>query len=718
MASPDGSARRATLPSTILFGAAYYPEYMPYDRLAVDLDLMKAAHFTAIRVGESVWSTWEPEDGVFNLEWLEPVLDAAHERGIAVIVGTPSYAVPPWLRRKYPETTAHRGTDRPIPYGGRQDADFSHPAFRYLVERLVRRIVGRYADHPAVIGWQVDNEPGLELLHNPAVFEGFVDHLRSEYGDVTTLNDRWGLTYWSHRISRWDELWPPEGNTDPPYALAWRRYQARLTASFVEWQAGIVRQLARGDQFVTTCLAMDRPALDNARTVAPLDVAAANIYYPMQDALALPDLGEASPEARPAWLRSSGTWTLFWNADLARGIRREPFLVTETVASSIGEHSVNYPAYDGQWRQAAWTLVARGARMIEYWHWHTIHQGNEAHWGGILGHSLEPGRCYAELAGIGAEFERVGDRLAGLEPDAPVAMLVSPDSRWALEFQPPLVLPGTGTPDRGSYGRVVTAFYRGLFDRGIGVSVVQPDHLDVEAGALVERWPVLFAPALYVAGDDLLRRLADYAANGGHLVTGFRTGCADDEGRLRAEVMPGALRAAVGAHYLESTNLAQPVGVRGAGDEGASLDGGRATGWADALILDGASALATYDHPHLRRWPAVTTNRHGRGRVTYVGTLPDALLARSLAAWIVSTTLPDDPWRLPGESITISGARTAAGDRLRFLSNWSWDPHSVVVPVGVTDLLTDERIDPGTPLTLGPWDVRVLAEGRSPTDGR
>lgn len=54
----------------------------------------------------------EPRDGVFDLDWLQPVLDGAAERGIDVIVGTPTQAVPPWLRRKYPETAAHRKTAR------------------------------------------------------------------------------------------------------------------------------------------------------------------------------------------------------------------------------------------------------------------------------------------------------------------------------------------------------------------------------------------------------------------------------------------------------------------------------------------------------------------------------------------------------------------------------------------------------------------------------
>ncbi len=96
--------------------------------------------------------------------------------------------MPPWLRRTYPETTARTATGVEQPYGVRQDIDYSHPAFRHLAERLIRRIVERYRDHPAVIGWQVDNEPGLKLFYNHSVFQGFLEYLRDRYGDVDTLN--------------------------------------------------------------------------------------------------------------------------------------------------------------------------------------------------------------------------------------------------------------------------------------------------------------------------------------------------------------------------------------------------------------------------------------------------------------------------------------------------------------------------------------------------
>ena len=204
---------------------------------------MAEAGFTVIRVGESVWSTWEPEDGVFDLDWLEPVLDEAHERGIGVLLGTPTYAIPMWLKRRYPEIAGESATGQPIGWGARQEVDFTHAAYLFHAERIIRAVVTRYREHPAVIGYQVDNEPGLRLLHNESVFQRFVDWLRHRYGTVERLNEEWGLVYWSHRLSTWADLWRPDGNFQPQYDLAWRRFQTELVTDFIGWQADIVREL-------------------------------------------------------------------------------------------------------------------------------------------------------------------------------------------------------------------------------------------------------------------------------------------------------------------------------------------------------------------------------------------------------------------------------------------------------------------------------------------
>ncbi|MGR6918573.1 beta-galactosidase [[Actinomadura] parvosata] len=688
----------------VLFGAAYYPEYHPGELLKTDLDLMAEARFSVIRVGESVWSTWEPENGRFNLDWLRPTLDGAHERGIGVILGTPTYAAPPWLTRLYPEIAGELRTGERIGWGARQEMDFTHPAFLFHAERVTRKVVERYAGHPSVIGFQVDNEPGLHLLRNHGVFQRFVDWLRHTYGDVETLNEEWGLVYWSHRLSTWADLWKPDGNAQPQYEQAWRRFQADQVTEFIGWQAGIVREYARPGQFVTTCLAYDRPAVADDELTAGLDVAAGNPYYAMQDGLALP----ARPHATQDW-RTRDTWAFYRAADRMYSSRQEPFLVTETNAQAIGAPWVNQPAYDGQWRQAAWALVSRGASMIEYWQWRTLVFGTETYWGGVLPHSGRPGRTYREIARIGAELERAGDLVEGLTPDGDVALLYSHPSKWALAAQPPLQA-ADGGPDRRSYEAIFDAFYRGAFEAGLQARVVHAGQAVAEdPAALARRHPVLVAAGLYVTDDATLDWLQAYVAAGGHLVLGPRTAYADHEARARRDVQPARLAEAAGARYDEFSNLDADLPVRAA--DGSPLDlSGEAAGtrWADGLQADGAEVLAGYRHPHFGRFAAATTRAHGAGRITYVGTLPNPAFGAALFRWLA----PDPgPWHpAPSPSVTSTGATARDGRRLRFLHNWSWEETAVPVPVAVRDVLDGTEHAAGTELRLGPWDVRVLAE--------
>jgi beta-galactosidase len=692
----------AVLPARVLFGAAYYHEYHRGDRLKTDLDLMAEAHFTVIRVGESVWSTWEPENGRFDLDWLQPVLDGAHERGIAVVLGTPTYAVPPWLARQYPEITGEHATGQRIGWGSRQEVDFTHPAFRFHAERVIRRVIARYADHPAVIGFQVDNEPGPHLLHNHGVFQRFVDHLRDRYGDVETLNREWGLVYWSHRLSTWADLWAPDGNAQPQYDVAWREFQARQTTEFIGWQADIVREYTGVDQFVTTCISYTRPAVEDDELTDRLDIAAGNPYYDMQDALTLPD----HTDVEQRW-KTTGVWALYRTADWMFSSRQEPFLVTETNAGSIGMAWDNRPAYDGQWRQAAWALVARGARMIEYWHWHTLHFGAETYWGGVLPHSGKPGRTYAELSRLGAEFETAGPLVAGLEPDTDLTMVYSTPSKWLMQKYPPLSTPD-GDPDPAAYHRIFDPFYRGAFDTGRQARIVHLRQLcratPEEAAA---RHPVLVVPALYLVDDTTIDWLAAYAHAGGHLVLGPRSAYADHEARARHEPAPARLVEAAGVWYDEFSNLTHDIPLVPGGPL-RLRDGAVATRWVDGLTVLDADVLAEYDHPHFGRWPAVTTRRHGEGRITYVGTVPGRELAQALARWLAPSTASG--WRDLPDSVTATTGTAPDGRRVHVVHNWNWTSAQVQAPMALSDALSGDPV--GTALELGPWDVRVLVNNQ------
>ena len=684
----------------IRFGAAYYAEYQLKPDIVGDLDLMAAAGFSVIRVGESVWSTWEPEDGRFELDWLEPVLDAAHERGIGVILGTPTYAVPMWLARRYPEIAGETITGRRVGWGARQEVNFAHAAYRFHAERVIRTVVGRYHDHPAVIGYQVDNEPGPRLLYNPDVFERFVDWLRARYGTVERLNDEWGLVYWSHRLSRWSDLWRPEGNFQPQYDLAWRRFQSELVSEFIGWQAGVVREVTGGRGFVTTCISYEQPGVEDVELSRSLDVASGNAYYEMQDSLAHPNT--APRTTGPMGWVVRGPWAVNQLADVMYSSKAAPFYITETNAGSIGFSSMNESPYDGQWRQIAWLLVARGARMVEYWHWRTLPFGAETYWGGVLPHSGVPGRAYREIARIGVELRETGEAFAAATPDYDITVLYDSDSKFALSSQGPLR--GEGLIDPDSYRHIVAAFSRGIFDAKRQQRVVRGQQLLPSRGAVLpapqvaQQYPVLVVPALYTTADEDLDFLIAYAQAGGHLVIGPRTGYGDPEGRPRAEPAPARLAGPAGAWYDEIASLTVPVPLDG-------LIPGSATGFAEGLVVTAADAVVTYRHPHLGRWAAVTTNVVGAGRMTVVGTVPDRDLAAALARWLVPEPVggwsTDDP-------VTVSTSTDGSGHRLHVLHNWSWEQATATPAAAVKDLMGRDTCAADEPLTLGPWDVRIF----------
>lgn len=675
----------------IRFGTAYYWEYQRSPDLERDLDLMAEARIDTIRVGESVWSTWEPRDGEFALDWLTPVLDGAHERGMRVLLGTPTYAVPPWLSRKHPELAVVRAGGRAVPWGARQEVDFTSPVFLRHAERVIRQVVGRHGGHPAVLGIQLDNEPGLHLIHNDRVFERFVSWLADRYGDVARLNEEWGLAYWSHRLGDWGELWRPEGNTTPSYDLAWRRFQAELTTEFIAWQADLVRELVPEDRALTTCLAYQRPALDDVRLSERLTVTSGNAYYLPQDALTRDEPPEIT------WF-STGPAGLFQAADRMYGSKGRRFWVTETNASSIAGSQLNLPPYDGQLRQAAWALVARGAEMISYWHWHTLHDGAETYWGGILGHAMTPGRVYGEVAALGAELERAAEDVTGLTPDADVGFLYSHDSKWALEFQPPLTLDGRN-PDKDSYERIVATFYQGAIDAGRQVAFLTPERE-------FNRLPTIVAPALYCLTDDLADALTSYVRGGGHLILTFRTGYADGEARARAEIAPGPLRALAGVRYLEYSTLLEPLPLHGPGLRDVARH------WADALEPEGAEPLARYDHHHFGRWPAITRHRVGDGAVTYVGTLPGRELTAELFRRPPAPPAVDPAG--PGlvtagaPQVTVHSAVNARGERLWFAHNWSERESTVTISAPATEVTGTRAPLPPGELRLAPFDVRVV----------
>lgn len=702
----------------VLFGAAFYEEYQPSERLEEDVRQMKNAGFSVVRVGEGSWSHWEPEDGMFSLDWLEPILDELHGAGVSAIVGLPTFAIPMWMARKYPEVAMADRDGRRRPFGGREEHSLSHPVFRYYASRVTRAIVERYADHPAVIGWQLHNEPGLHLNYSPDEFEGFKDWLRRRYGSVERLNAQWGLTYWSHELSTWDDLWEPNDNRQPQYDIEWRRYQAGLTDELLAWQRREIDALRRPEQFVTVNYALGRAALDEARSVKHVNVPGVDLYFTMQDALLM-----HAPSTETPAISSFGPWGLSLKADRSYGLKHEPFQVLETDGGPIGGAADNIPGYDGQWRQAAWQFIARGASLIEYWHWQQLHYGTETYWGGILPHDRIPGRVYEQISALGRELHELGDAVSGLRPDCDMALLYSPESRWALEYEPHTSVDATDAHvarNPRSYDSIVEAFYRGAFMAGLQVDVVYDAQLEQgerfeDAAAFAKRRPVLVCAGQYVASDALLQWLRDYVNAGGCLVLGPRSLYADPLARARTEVKPSGLCDLSGVTYQEFSNLSHPLPVGPVDREAELPDDAAMVDWIDCLRVndtEGAETIMRSDHPFFGRFPMVTLSRHGRGGVWTVAGVPNEALASSVFGMIRDRSLSDSPsrrWIGLGKSVSHCSGVNQHGDRLHFLFNWGWNHAECDLPLPCERLDGDVRASSGH-VHLGSWDVAVLRE--------
>jgi len=662
---------------TVLYGAAYYTEYMPYERLGKDVELMQQAGINVVRVGESSWGLWEPEDGRFAYAWMDRVVERMHQAGIKVIMGTPTYSIPAWMYKEHPEIVITKLDGQTIGYGLRQNVDLLSPVYRFYCERVIRKIVERYKDNPAVIGFQIDNETPGGSAANHDVQAGFVSYLQHKFKTVDELNREWGLNYWGQRLNDWTEVPPREGILNPGWKLEWERYSQSITTDFLAWQATIVNQYRRPDQFVTHDLAgPPRPEINENDVSKNLDVVAVNPYHGTQDRF--DGIGSSLP------------------GDYTRSLKHTNYLVTETNAQTIGwDSKQQYPPYDGQLRLDVYTHLSSGANMVEYWHWHSIHYGQETYWKGVLSHDLEPNRAYAEVSRTAHELQRVGPRIVNFKPSNKVAILFSNDSRHGIDFMK--------FSEDVDYSWMVRQFYNTLYHENIGVDFVFPESTELT------KYKVILVPPLYVASDDVLNRLVEYVRGGGNLVMSFKSGFTNEYDTVRWSMAPGPLRQAAGFRYQEFSSLRTPLALQG--DPFKVGDENKVSEWAEMLILESARALAYYDHPFFGKYPAITRNKLGSGTLTYEGTvLSDKLQDKVLLDVLQMAGLTGSDQQLPAPVHAKHGTNRY-GHTLHYYLNYSSDTQTFQYPYRAgEDLLAQARVTSSQTLTLKPWDLAIIEE--------
>lgn len=668
----------------LLYGVAYYDEYMPCDRLDKDVEMMKAAGINVVRIAESTWSTCEPQPGVFDFSHVVRVMDAMEAAGISVIIGTPTYAVPTWMVKAYPDVLAVTKEGRGI-YGARQIMDITHPAYRFYSERVIRELMKVTAHRKCVIGFQLDNETKYYGTAGHNVQEQFVKYLREKFDDdLEAMNAAFGLDYWSNRINAWEDFPDVRGTINGSLGAEFEKFQRTLVDEFLQWQADIVKEYARPDQFITHNFDFDwkgyswgvQPMVNHFHAARALTVAGVDIYHPTQDDLT----GEE----------------ISFGGDSTRSLKGDNYLVLETEAQGFPW----WTPYDGQLRLQAYSHVASGANMVEYWHWHSLHNSFETYWKGLLSHDFKENDTYRAAKVIGKEFQEIGSHLVNLKKHNRVGLLVSNEALSALNWFP--VDGAVGGVGDYKYNDVVRYVYNQLYRLNVGCDFLWPDSENLED------YDLLVVPALYAVPEELLLRIRRFVERGGRLFATFKTAFADENVKVFHDSQPHILDECLGISYSHFTH---PKNVRLTGETFGCPDN-EVKVFMELVNPEGAKVLASYDHYNWKRYAAVTRNSFGKGTATYLGCVTsDGMLREILADVLREAGLwtADQEVEFP---VIIKRGTNQDGKQIVYYLNYSASEQTVAHRDGDgVELTKKEKVAQGDTLTIGPWDLRIVEWG-------
>ena len=676
----------------LLYGAAYYDEYMPEERLQKDVEMLKKANMNVVRIAESTWSTLEPEPGVFDFTSIDRVLQAMHEGGIHVIVGTPTYAVPSWLVKKDPDVLATTARGRGL-YGPRQIMDITNETYLFHAERVIRKLISHVAGHPAVIGYQVDNETKYYDTAGPKVQEKFVSYLKEKFeGDIERMNAEFGLNYWSNAVHSWEDFPDVRNTINASLSGEFEKFQRKLVTDFLAWQCALVREYSREDQFITHNFDFDwrgysyglQPSLNHFAASKALDIAGCDIYHPSQSELTGMEIS--------------------FGGSLNYSLKQAPYFILETEAQGFPQ----WTPYDGQLRLQAFSHVGSGAGMVEYWHWHSIHNSFETYWKGVLSHDFSENKVYREACTIGADFARLSPKLCGLQKKNRIAFLVSNNSLSALRRM--------RSGGDVNYNEVLMKWYRALYEMNYEADFVMADPEESEKPLLdqaheeallqkLSSYQAVFAPALYAVSEGTISAIRRYTEAGGVLISGIKSFFSNENTKVYHDLQPHGMTEVFGLNYNQFS-IAHGMALTDASGEAfkETVDG-----FFECLMPDSGTPVLCYKHDNWGQYAAAVENAFGKGYALYLGCdLEKESLKRCFLRALEKTDIEKS---LPGACFPLIGKKACSkeGKELLFIYNYSGEKQSLPCPEGsFTELLSEERLTSGQTISLEKWGFVIL----------
>lgn len=656
----------------LTLGVCYYPEHWDEALWGSDLTRMLEHGIEVVRVFEFAWSCVEKDDGIFDFSLFDRFLDLAHAKGIKVILCTPTATPPSWLSHKYPEVLNADQDGHLYRHGHRRHVNYNSDAYHRLAERFISKLAARYGDHPAVIGWQIDNEINCEIdvFHSESDHEAFRQYLKRHFVTLSALNDAIGARFWNQTYTDWSEIRinpkVPAQYSNPHMALLEKRFISEGARRFVKLQSDLISRHSPG-RFITTNGVFGH--LDNHEmTQESLDFICYDSYpnFSFDDELHEP--GSMND-------RASGM-----SLSLARSISGR-FGVMEQQSGAGGWTFKMLQPMPKPGQMRLWTMqsVAHGADFVSFFRWRTCSYGTEIYWYGLNDYSNQPNRRLAELKQIGRDFKALAD-VAQSRYAAKVGLVFDYLNEWDGETD---VL----------NGKLKRYSYRNLYQAAQAVHTpVDFIYLRKTGSHLTELkellpYDVLFYPHPSILTEEAAELLTAYCQSGGTLVLGARTGYKDEYGRCPMRPMPGHARELCGAEIEEYTltRAYEPDIIMDWGDEETP-----AALYNDILrpVADGET-VAIYVNGHYAGRPAVIRKEYPYGGAAfYVGSAFDMKTASKMLADL-GIIEPYGEWiDCPG-SLEIA-VREKDGARYLFVLNYEEGSSKFNVLTPMFDVLSGE----------------------------
>ncbi len=678
---------------SFLYGVVYYPEQWPEACWDSDLSRIAQTGMNVVRMGEGAWSIWEPEEGRYDFVLFDRALELCQKHGLKAIMGTPTYAPPAWLTERYPEVSRVSYQGIRLTHGSRRHYNYTSPIYREKSQAITEALAEHYRSHPAVIGWQIDNELNchLDLSFARSDHEAFRSWCRERYGTLEALNQAWGTGFWSQTYTAWNQVWLPRPTVtyqNPSLLLDFFRFTSDMTIRFAAMQCQIIKRIAP-HQFVTHNAFQTMTSVDLPKFVQEtVDF----VSYDSYPEFKVCDL------SLPAHFRDRSESRLL---SRMRGVSPK-FMVLEQQAGPSGQiggvlngnpdylHPTPKP---GQMRLWCWNSIANGADGLVFFRWRSLPYGCEAHWNGLLYHDERNAWRLEEARQLGDEIKRLSATLVGTRCVSQAAILYDFDNESHARIER-----ATGKHRDANE----LAVYQALSERHLSVDVRALS--SVHEGADLAHYAIVFFPHAHILGAVDVRALQDYVEEGGTLVFGCWSGyrdrnhwCYDAAGKAFYEALVGA-----GVADFTVVTPGEASAIR----FGHSDNSFAAPVFNEVLAGtgDNVSVLASYVSDYYAGQPAVILHQRGRGRVIHFGSF---FTSQNVTA-LLDVLAIEDPFaawaEIPAEVQTV--VRSDGAERFCFLLNFTNRAQAVNFKKSTFDLLEGQKLE--SRAEIPPYGVRFV----------